>query len=142
MLKCWIVWATIIFEVCFGMIISALEITVKYSIFAHVVWLPSIEFTFIYRFMWTEHTFFIACLAKSVSMTLFPIWGKGKQFTSQAFSAFLHQRDPDNPLLVKMLNVCDLLSLCAEGRKKYPEDVCQEVFSMDNLLKWEIHVCH
>lgn len=34
-----------------------------------------------------------------------------------------------------MLIACDLLSICAEGEKKFPEDLCQTIFSLEELIK-------
>lgn len=39
-------------------------------------------------------------------------------------------------MVVKAINICDLLAVCAEGVKKFPEDVCRAIFSLEYLIRY------
>lgn len=35
-----------------------------------------------------------------------------------------------------MLNICDILSICAEGGNTFPEDSCEVFFSLEQLIQY------
>ena len=48
---------------------------------------------------------------------------------------FSQAKNNDNNLL-KFLAISNLLASCAEGRYKYAEDICQSIYTMDELVRY------
>ena len=82
------------------------------------------------KMIWTEHCFVITCLVQTVSMAGV-VCVRVRAFQNLSLHFFNSLKpDPENHHLLKMLNVCDLLNICAEGQKIIPE-----VFSLEDLVE-------
>ena len=45
------------------------------------------------------------------------------------------QKDDSNSQLVQLLALSDMLAVAVEGERKHCEDMCQEIFEIDELIK-------
>ena len=45
------------------------------------------------------------------------------------------QKDGDNGQLIELLSLSDLLAVTCEGEHKHAEDLCHEIFEIDELIR-------